>query len=129
MPSFGFISCGLEDVAAFVFVEKLADVADGFVRTNRLEAGQHPPYPAEMTPRSPFRYFKTSPEYPSCASAFWGPQSVGLDQGVGGFKELSHDSDNGDLRRFSGGAKVGVLRLEIGVEPHGGQGRHVECIA
>jgi hypothetical protein len=34
----------------------------GFVRTNRLEAGQHPPYPAEMTKHFPFRYFKTSPE-------------------------------------------------------------------
>ena len=34
----------------------------GFVRTNRLEAGQHPHNPAEVTQRSPFRYLKTSPE-------------------------------------------------------------------
>lgn len=53
--------------------------------------------------------FQTSPkkngggethEYPSCASAFLGPQSVSLDQGVYGFKELSHDGDDGDLRGF-----------------------------
>ena len=37
-------------------------MSPGFVRTNRLEAGQHPPNPAEVTQRSPFRYFKTSPE-------------------------------------------------------------------
>ena len=37
-------------------------MSPGFVRTNRLEAGQHPPNPAEVTQRSPFRYLKTSPE-------------------------------------------------------------------
>jgi len=53
----------------------------------------------------PVPILKTSPEYPSCASAFWDPRSVGPDQGAGGFKELSHDDDNGDLWRFSGGVK------------------------
>jgi hypothetical protein len=66
LPSFGFISCGLEDVAAFVFVEKLADVADGFVRTNRLEAGQHPPYPAEMT-----KYSAVASSRPVPRSSAW----------------------------------------------------------
>jgi putative transposase len=34
----------------------------GSVRATWLEAGQRPPYPSPMTKRSPFRYFKTSPE-------------------------------------------------------------------
>jgi hypothetical protein len=34
----------------------------GYFKTNRLEAGQLPSYPAEMTMYSPFRYFKTSLE-------------------------------------------------------------------
>ncbi len=55
-------------------------------------------WPSGMTKRSPFRYFKTSPEYPSCARASWGLNSVSLDQCVCGFKELSHDGDDGDLR-------------------------------
>ena len=35
---------------------------NGLVRTNRLEPGMAGFWPAEMTKRSPFRYFKTSPE-------------------------------------------------------------------
>jgi hypothetical protein len=75
------------------------------------------------------KYFKTSPEYSSWASVLWDPQSVCLDQGVGGIEELSHDGDDSDLWSFSGGAKLDVSRLEVGTEPHGGQGWHVECIA
>ena len=40
---------------------------------------------------------------------FWAPQSVSLDDGVCGFKEFSHDGDDGDLWGFSIGAKVGVF--------------------
>ncbi len=32
------------------------------MRTNKLEAGWHPPYPSKMIKLSPFRYFRTSPE-------------------------------------------------------------------
>ena len=77
----------------------------------------------------PFRYFKTSRSIRDAQGLFWGPHSVSHDQGVSGFKKLSNDGDDGDLQGFSGGAKRGEFRLEIGVEPHGGQGRHVECFA
>jgi putative transposase len=40
----------------------LNSTADGTVRANRLEAGRAAAYRCRMTKRSPFRYFKTSPE-------------------------------------------------------------------
>ena len=68
-------------------------------------------------------------EYPSCARAFWHPEPVSLDQRIGGFKELSHDCDDGDFGGFPGLAERGVFSLEVGVETHGNQGWHVEGIA
>jgi len=68
-------------------------------------------------------------EYPSCARPFWHPEPVSLDQRIGGFKELSHDCDDGDFGGFPGLAERGVFNLEVGVETHGNQGWHVEGIA
>ena len=72
---------------------------------------------------------KAEGEYPSCARAFWHPEPVSLDQRIGGFKELSHDCDDGDFGGLSSFAERGVFNLEVGVETHGNQGWHVEGIA
>jgi putative transposase len=42
--------------------ERLVSKSHGTVRANRLEAGMAAAYRCRMTKRSPFRYFKTSPE-------------------------------------------------------------------
>ena len=57
-----------------------------------------------------------SGEYPPCARAFWHPEPVSLDQRIGGFKELSHDCDDGDFGGFPGLAERGVFALRSGLK-------------
>ena len=70
-----------------------------------------------------------SGEYPSCARAFWHPEPVSLDQRIGGFKELSHDCDDGDFCWFPSVAELSVFGLQFGIEAHGHERRHVERVA
>jgi hypothetical protein len=67
-------------------------------------------------------------EYPSWSSRFRGPIAVGFDESVGRFDELSHERDDGHLGGLSGRAQGVILRLEIRVEAHGHEGRHVERV-
>ena len=70
-----------------------------------------------------------SGEYPSCARAFWHPESVGLDQRIGGFEKFAHKSDDGDFCWFPSVAELSVFGLQFGIEAHGHERRHVERVA
>ena len=75
----------------------------------------------------PWLYLKG--EYPSCARAFWHPESVGLDQRIGGFEKFAHKSDDGDFCWFPSVAELSVFGLQFGIETHGHERRHVERVA
>lgn len=82
-----------------------------------------------MTKRDPFKDFKYQPRVSVIRKGFLHPETVGFDERVCGFEELSRECDNSDLCWFSCGAQLGVFCLEIVVEAHGGQGRHIERVA
>ena len=39
------------------------------------------------------------------------------------------ECDDGNLGGFANGTQSGVFGLETGIEPHGDEGGHVECVA
>ena len=54
------------------------------------------------------------------------PGSPVAQQGIRQNDELAHDGNEGDLCGLSGRDQLVVLRLEVAVEAHRGEGRHVD---
>ena len=57
------------------------------------------------------------------------PQPVSFDEGVCQLDELSHKGCEGDFGGFSGTPKFVADRLEVRVEAHRDESRHVERVA
>ena len=68
-------------------------------------------------------------KYPFWSRGPFDPKTIGLGERVGGFQELSHERDDGNLCGLSGIAQRSVFGLEVRVEPHGHKSGHVERIA
>lgn len=57
------------------------------------------------------------------------PQPICAEERIGKDDELSHDGDDGDLGRFSGGDEGLIFGFHVGVEAGCDEGWHVECLA
>ena len=70
-----------------------------------------------------------SSEHPSWSRGLFDPKSVGLDERVGGFGELSHERDDGNPGGCSGLPQRGVFCFVVRIGPHRREGGHAERVA
>ncbi|MFU0507809.1 hypothetical protein ACLKMW_25075 [Pseudaminobacter sp. NGMCC 1.201702] len=73
-----------------------------------------------------FHWLASKLEYPCWSRKGCGPFAAVPEQGVCQHDHFSHDGCDGDFRGFAGREELVIFRLEIGIEAHGDESRHVE---